>query len=189
MNVEAAAANYARALLDLAREKGALEEVRGEVSFLLGLHSREKALWTFVESPRIPRGERRAVFERALRGRVSDHFLNFLLVVFSRGRQLLLLDILRVYGELHDQFLGIVRASVTTAVPLSSEEGEAIGKRLASVLGKRVEIERRVDAGILGGFVIRYDGMVADASIRSALAVIGERMLSVRFGREMVHEN
>ena len=46
-----------------------------------------------------------------------------------------------------------------------------------------------MDKDILGGFVIRYDGMVADASLKTALDEIGAHMLSPKFGSELIHEN
>ena len=120
---------------------------------------------------------------------MSDDLLNFVLVVFSKGREILLRDILREYRVLHDEHIGLVRVQLTTAIPLSEEQVGSIRTRLESALGKTVEIGARVEKDLLGGFVIRYDGMVADSSLRSALEIMGDRMLSVRFGSEMIHEN
>ena len=81
MNIETVSTTYARALLELAAEKDELEFVREESVFLQTLLGREKDLRTFLESPRIAKSEKTKVFEKTLRGRISDHLLNFLLLV------------------------------------------------------------------------------------------------------------
>jgi F0F1-type ATP synthase delta subunit len=72
---------------------------------------------------------------------------------------------------------------------MADEAAEELRQRLARSLERqRVVLERRVDAGILGGFVLRYDGMVADASLKTALDAIEARMLEPQLGSELIHE-
>ena len=189
MKVESIPSVYARALLDLALEKGELERIRDEVAFLEGMNTRTQELRIFWESPRIPRSEKKKVIEKALRGNLSDHLLDFLLLVFDKGRHLMLRQMLAEFGKLYDQHIGLLRARVTTAVPMSDHAAEALRQRLArSLRRERVVLERRVDEDILGGFVLRYDGMVADASLKTALDSIEARMLAPQLGSELIHE-
>jgi F0F1-type ATP synthase delta subunit len=78
---------------------------------------------------------------------------------------------------------------VTTAVPLAEPESEELRQKLEKSLKKRIVLEKLVDKEILGGFVIRYGGMVADASLKTALEEISARMLYPKFGSELIHEN
>ncbi len=56
-------------------------------------------------------------------------------------------------------------------------------------LGKKVVLENKVDPDILGGLIVRFDGMVADGSVQKALGEIKGKMLSLKFGSELVHED
>jgi F-type H+-transporting ATPase subunit delta len=189
MDAKTLPATYATALLDLAAEKGELEAVREEVETLEQLLRKEPVLQLFLESPRIVTAEKRQVIEKTLRGRFSDALVNFLLVVVGKRREVMFLDMLRSFQILHDKRQGIVRALVTTATVFDDEEGERLRAWLENVLGKRVVLERKVDDTLLGGFVIHYDGMVVDATLKTALHEIRAGMRSHKFGSELVHEN
>jgi F-type H+-transporting ATPase subunit delta len=63
----------------------------------------------------------------------------------------------------------VVRAEVTTAVPLPDDETKALEERLARFTGRRVRLSAKVDPALLGGVVARIGGTVYDASIAGQL--------------------
>ena len=189
MNVDIVAVTYARALLELAKEKGELEDVREEVQSLLLVLEQERDIRTFVESPRIGKEAKTAVVEKTLRGKYSDRLVNLVQTMVAKGRESFLAETLQEFKVLYDVEVGLVRATVTTPVAMAETDAEAFRGRLETALKKKVELENQVDESLLGGFVLRYEGMVADASLKSALDEMGERMLSVKFGSELIHEN
>jgi F-type H+-transporting ATPase subunit b len=60
-------------------------------------------------------------------------------------------------------------AEVTSALPLSASEMEAVKKDLLSKVGDQATISFRVDPNILGGLVVRVGGKVLDASVAGQL--------------------
>ena len=50
-------------------------------------------------------------------------------------------------------------------------------------------MNNKVDPEMLGGIIVRYEGMVADGSLRTALKGLSSRMLSPKFESELIHEN
>lgn len=189
MQVEQVAVVYARALLEVAAEKGALAETAEEVEFLRGLLAKEVQLRLFIESPRIERSRKRGVLEGALRGKASDVFVNFLLLLIDRGRADKLTGILEAFGKLYDEQQGLVRATVTSAVELDTGAVAKLSEVLSQRLGKRFEITNRVDPEILGGLLVRFDGWVADGSLRTALAALRTKMTAKKFESDLVHED
>lgn len=189
MREETLAVVYARALLELAQEGRELEEVREEVVALRDILRREHDLRIFIESPRIGRDEKSEACERALRGKLSDRVLNFLLLVIRKGREVVFFDILESFIRLYDKVVGVVRADVTTASELDESHLEGIRSHLAGALQQTVVLEAHVDEDILGGFVVRFDGLVADASLRTTLEGMKDRMLTVKFGSDLIHED
>ena len=180
---------YARALLAAAIEKDALDAVHEESRALRGQFDDGSDLRLFVESARIELSKKREVFERALKGKVSDTLLNFILLTFDKGREAHLPSIFDKFSQLYDEQTGLVRAEVTTAVALEESTLESIRNRLADQLGRRVELNNVVDSEVLGGLVVRFDGMVADGSLQRSLAEIREKMTARKFGNELIHEN
>ncbi|MGQ9589378.1 MAG: ATP synthase F1 subunit delta [Planctomycetota bacterium] len=180
---------YAEALLELAASRDRLELVAEHVAALAELFAKEPDLRTFLESPNVDFADKAAVFESALRGKIADEVLDFLLLVLRRGRQLFFARMLEEFRELHRKRAGVVRARAITAVAQPPEILEELRVALERALGGRVLLESAVDAAILGGFVVRFDGMVIDGSLRRDLERLEEAMRGLKFGRELFHEN
>jgi F-type H+-transporting ATPase subunit delta len=72
---------------------------------------------------------------------------------------------------------GIVPAEVTTATPLPSDRVAALGRRLAEVTGKQVQLSARVDPSIIGGVVARVGSTVYDGSITTQLARMRQKLV------------
>jgi F-type H+-transporting ATPase subunit b len=60
-------------------------------------------------------------------------------------------------------------AEITSALPLSSDEMEAVKSDVLSKVGSQATVSFRVDPDILGGLVIRVGGKVLDASVAGQL--------------------
>ncbi len=60
-------------------------------------------------------------------------------------------------------------AEVTSALPLSSAEMDAVKQDILSKVGSQATVSFRVDPNILGGLVIRVGGKVLDASVAGQL--------------------
>lgn len=180
---------YAEALVELAESKDQLSTVSEELDLFRRLFAEDRNLRVFMESPSIGAADRIRVFETTFRGRISDTALNFLLLVVRRGRQFLFLGMIEEFQRMYAAKMGIVNASVSTVVELSEASRGALQSRLEKGLGKRVILENVLDDGILGGFVVRYDGMVADASLQRELDDMKESTRRVEFGSELIHED
>ena len=72
----------------------------------------------------------------------------------------------------------VVRAEITSAVPLSDDKLRAIEASLADASGARVIITPRVDPAILGGVVAKVGSRVYDGSVARHLARIRTRLVS-----------
>ena len=180
---------YAAALLELADEKGELSRVAGEVQVLLDLPRADPLIQAFLESPSIERAEKARVLESVFRGKFSDALVNFVLVVIRKGRAMSLRQMLEDFRALHYKRGGIVEVSAVSAVPLSEASRAALVQMMEVKTRKRVELECKVDFEILGGLVVRYDGMAADGSLKTAIGKIAAGMKSFKFGSQFVHEN
>jgi F-type H+-transporting ATPase subunit delta len=183
------AKTYAEALFALAIERGLVDVIHDEVEFFEKLLGEDKEFLVFVETLSVEREEKRKVFETVLRGKVSDEFLNFLLLVVRRGRQLLLRAMLAAFRALHDAKIGRMHARAVTAVSISPEVREALRVRLEAAFQKKIVIHNVVDERILGGFVVSCGGYVADGSLIADLDRIERRLRDLKLGSEFVHEN
>jgi F-type H+-transporting ATPase subunit b len=67
-------------------------------------------------------------------------------------------------------------AEVTSALPLSPDEMEAVKSDVLSKVGSQATVSFRVDPDILGGLVIRVGGKVLDASVAGQLETLRQSL-------------
>jgi F-type H+-transporting ATPase subunit delta len=80
------------------------------------------------------------------------------------------------FQRLADEAAGRVRATVTTAVELAPAERHRVAAELSKRLGKDIELEVVVDAGILGGMKLQYGDRLVDASVATRLQQLRRRL-------------
>lgn len=177
MTNRAAAARYARALLDVSVREGDPQQVEqalaGVVDFFRGQPTLEKILL----SPAVPVTRKRALMtDLTTRATLTPVVAKLLVLLAERDRLVLLPELLTAYQERLLKHLQIVRAEVTTAVPLPTDRAQALEQRLATVTGQRVSLATRVDPSIIGGVVTRIGSTIYDGSVTRQLERMQEKL-------------
>ena len=190
MKQDPIAISYARALLQLADERGELDAVLEETQFVRRLLRTDADFKNFVLSPGIDGSSKKRTLETIFGGGdMTATVLDFLLVVVDKGRALMLEDILEEYEDLYDVKMNRVHVDAITATPMSEERQTRLTNVLSQKLGKTILLENSADASILGGLVIRYGDLVVDGSVRSHIQELSARVGVHKLGSEYVHEN
>jgi F-type H+-transporting ATPase subunit delta len=73
----------------------------------------------------------------------------------------------------------VVRAEVTTALPLTPDRTAQLQKKLADITGRTVQMTTSVDPSIIGGVVTRIGSTVYDGSLATQLAKLKEKLAAV----------
>jgi ATP synthase F1 delta subunit len=159
---------YARALFEVAKEHGVLDEVREQLDqFADALHeNRDLAIFFF--SPYFSTAEKEEGLRRAIEG-ADPRFLNFLEALIERHRMPAIFRIRDTFNELWEEEHHRLRVEVTTAVPLDDSIVQEIGERIGEQTDHEVELSSHVDPDILGGIVLRVGNFILDASIQNRL--------------------
>jgi F-type H+-transporting ATPase subunit delta len=175
-----AAAPYAKALFELAKERAQAELVGRELDDAVVTFEGSAELRDFFARPWIPPTVKRAVaMELAQRSSLSKLTADFLALVACRGRTDHLRAIAEKYHKRLDEDLGRVRAQVRTPVPLTAQEREMLSAKLGKALGSRqVVLEEIIDRGMLGGFIVESDSVVLDGSLEGQLDRMRHRLAS-----------
>ena len=103
---------------------------------------------------------------------------NFLLQLAEKHRDADLPAILREYVELaKENKSNLIMADVTTALPLTAGQEQALAEKLAAMTGKTIKIRQHVDSEILGGIVVRVGDKLLDGSLSHQLSVLQADLL------------
>jgi F-type H+-transporting ATPase subunit delta len=173
-----AARSYAKALHDLARERGQAEAVGAELAQAVELMRADAALAHFFARPGVSAAAKRGTADEiAQRLGVGKLVRDFLGLVAAHGRAEMLPDIGDAYRALVDADLDRARARVRTAVPLTDAERTALASRLGAALGgKHIAVDDVVDTNLLGGFVAEIGSVIVDGSLDGQLVRLKERL-------------
>ena len=173
---EASARRYARALLDVALEKGDTG-LRQDLDDLGRLYVEHAELRTLLLHPTVPPEKKTAVVAALLRGRPSDLLQRLVTLLGERDRIELLPLIAKAYVRQWNARKGIVEAEAVSARELDETEARAISAAAARAAGgKQIELRRRVDPGLMGGLLLRMEGRIYDGSVRARLRALREQL-------------
>ncbi|HBL30700.1 MAG TPA: ATP synthase F1 subunit delta [Acidobacteria bacterium] len=164
---------YAKALLDLAEEKGQADELLEELTALSGYLASHPELEELFGSPLVEKEARGRTIEKIFRGNASDLLVDALQVIHRKGR----LGSLRAITEACRQELrdrrGMVDAQVRTAVPLTADLRAKLTASLARFTGRKPTLFEKVDPSLIGGIVVEVAGTKIDTSVASRLRGLG----------------
>lgn len=177
MSESVVAERYAKALFELGIESGQLAMLTDQLRSVARTYVDSPELRAVLDDPRVADSQVNGLIEAlARRMALSPMAKNSLLVLVQRRRIKALPDIVARLVELTDERTGVLRATVTSAVPLAEPQAQQLSQELERLTGKRVVLERRTDPDLLGGLVTRIGDHVVDASLRGRLEAIERRL-------------
>jgi F-type H+-transporting ATPase subunit delta len=176
-NTVGASAPFAHALLDLANRQGKAQEIAQELADVKDVLKHNPTFNLFLRDPSVSRPERRRVIDSTLAGKINPLLLNTIRVLNNRGRLSLLSDLADTYRQLLDRQLGNVHVDVTVAAPLDPQTLEDVRTRVSAALGKNAVVKQHVDESIIGGLVLRVEDKRIDASVKSQLESMKQRLM------------
>jgi F-type H+-transporting ATPase subunit delta len=170
MSVSIVARRYAQALLELGVEEGNLDTLVEEISTVANAWNTSHELRNALENPLVSHGAKRAVMselcEQIGAAQTTRHVLALLI---DRRRIKTLPYVARTLRELGDARKGILRAEVTTAVPLADAYYARLQAQLEKMTGKRVVVDPVIDPSLIAGVVTRLGDRIFDGSLRTRL--------------------
>ena len=168
-----AARRYAEAIFDLADADKAVEAYRTSLdSLAAGI---TPALIRALRDPSVPLQRRLDAVDAATAGQPKA-IRSVLLLLEQRDRIALLPAIARAFADLVDRRAGIVKAKITTAVPLDQMQQQAFVERLEKSSGKQLRATFAVDAGLIGGARVQLGDRLIDSSVRAQLTALRSQL-------------
>ena len=178
MSLEGIASRYAQALLEIGNEQGNLATLAQEVRRFGETYAGSAELRSVLGNPLVEEKSERAMLgELCSRLGVGPITKNVVGLLAERKRLSLLPLIARQLDRLSDLRAGVVRAVVTSATELPEAYYVRLKEQLEKSTGKKVVLDRAVDATLLGGVVTRIGDRVIDGSLKTRLATMKSLLL------------
>ena len=168
---------YGDALFAVAKEADKLDEVREQLGEFADALDGSRELQIFLFSPYFSSSEKRDGITQVTSGG-SEELINFLELLAEKHRMPAIFRIRRHFEEKWAEENRRLEVRLTSAVPLSKDVVERVGKEIERKTDKKIDLASDVDEDILGGLVLRVGNMVLDASLRSKLEKLRKEVAS-----------
>jgi len=173
---------YARVLFDLATSSDAVDAADEDLKGVDRAVRAHADLREALTDTAVPVEKKRDVLRDIFGGEVTPEVLTVVTLLIERDALEELPAVARRFGEIAEAERGIVVAEVTTAVALSDTLRTSLIDKLNATVGRPVTLRERVDAGILGGIVIKVAGRVFDGSVSAQLSGLRQALATATGG-------
>ena len=151
---------YARALFEVARAEGTLDEVEDELFRFARSYESSEALRNALTDELVPAAKRQAIVEDLLGGKATSTTTQLVSMVVGSGRGR---DLPAIIDKLVARAAGsknLAVAEVRSAVALTEDQQARLAAALANATGKQVTLKSIVDPSVIGGIVATVSVMV-----------------------------
>lgn len=166
----AVATRYAKSLIQLAQEKGKLEEVHHDIVLMDNAFESSRELRVFLKSPVVDTTKKLEVMNKLFLSRVHEITGKFIVLLTNKGREGYMHEIANAFIVQYNVIKNITPVKITSAVKL---EKSTIDEMLAGLRKKEniteIQLTEAVDNSLLGGFILQYGDKQIDSSVRSSL--------------------
>ena len=151
-------------------EENHLDEILDDVTAAVQAQNENPDLSRLMNHPKIDKEEKVKLIEDIFKGQVSDELVGLMRMIVEKDHYKEMMNVFTYFIDRVKEYKNIGTAYVTSAVELTDEQKAAVEKRLLETT-KYVEFEMHydVDAGLIGGMVIRIKDRVVDSSIKTKL--------------------
>jgi F-type H+-transporting ATPase subunit delta len=165
------AGRYATALFELAESEGKLDAAASDLAGVQTLINESDDLRRVVLSPVFGADEQAHAFAAILdRAGIKGLVANFIGLVIRNRRLFALPDMITGFNRLLAVKRGEMSADVTSAHPLSDAQLASLKQSLKTATGRDVQINAKVDAGLLGGLIVKVGSRMIDSSLKTKLS-------------------
>ena len=163
------ASRYAKSLIELADEKGVLEEVHADMQLLHNVVSESRDFKLLLQNPVLKSDKKLAVLNQVFTGKVQPMTLMFFNIVAKKNRESVLIFMAEEFKKQYNVLKGIQVVKLTSAAPFPVADRDALIKQLALETGKKIQLEETTDPTLIGGFMLRVGDQQIDSTVKNKL--------------------
>jgi F-type H+-transporting ATPase subunit delta len=159
---------YAKSLLELCKERNEVDVVLGDMKSILEATQESKDLALLLASPVVSGDKKQRVLNSIFKN-WSTTTSSFVQLIVGKGRESELSAIATSFIDQVNSMRGIHHAEVISAVALDEVTKGALLKMAEKMAGGQIILNERIDASLIGGFVLRVNGQEYNASVTGKL--------------------
>jgi F-type H+-transporting ATPase subunit delta len=173
------ARRWVRALFELALEAEEAERVQDDLRHLAERLAADGAARAKLADPRTGKRAKSEAAEKLLPAAARPLSRDFVAMAVARGREEILPIAHEEFAAMGRDQRGEALAEVVSAAPLDADAKTALLSRLEDLTRRKITLQERVDAGLIGGLRVRVGSMLLDGSVKRRLAGMRDELRRV----------
>ena len=166
MNVSLVAERYAKALFELALEKGALEEVYHDSLLIAAACDESRELRLLLKSPIINSGKKLTILNEIFSKSINSLTLTYLMIMVRKNGESFIPAIAGQLVELYQAYRNILTVHFKSPVLPDEETRKQVLALMKQYSKADIDLKSEVDDSLIGGFILSWKDLQYDASIR-----------------------
>ena len=169
--------NLAAALLVVAKEIDAVDEVQRSIKLVIELLKKDAQFRAFMQSKRFTTEQKTEVIRSGLQNACHPILQELLIIEIDENPTILLRDLSYFFDAMVKDELNIVPVEAHVADELSVDVLAYLQKTLEESIGKDTELDLKIDPNLLGGIKLRIENTFLDASIKNKMDNLRRELL------------
>ncbi len=174
MRINLLSRRYAQAVFDLAGEFKLVDRVNTDLLLVGKVFAENRQLKTVINNPVIDTYKKVKILELLLKKEVSDLTLRFIILITKKGRESYITTVCEAYHDIYQAYKNILDVEITTAIQINSELKKEVILKMEKATNMKVDLQEKIDEGIVGGFVLKFKDYKYDSSIINELNKLRE---------------
>jgi F-type H+-transporting ATPase subunit delta len=163
------AKRYARALFEVAKERGIISQVQQELKAVVEVVKANADFRNLLNHPNIDASAKADFLNNVFANKLSEPVFGTLHLLVKKGRQNLLNVVYSDFVTIANEKTGQALAVVTSAFALSQEEQAHIAAEFGKITGKTIQVETVTNKALIGGIQVRIGDRLYDGSLAGKL--------------------
>ncbi len=127
--------------------------------------------------PFIPTSRKIKLIEEIMKkSRFDAKVARFIRLLVEKERLYILPGLVEKIPDIWNESRGVVSFEVTSAIPLSEKQKQALQGKLEKMESAPVSLKYKIDSGLIGGIYLNRNNMIYDLSIRGSLTRMKEKI-------------
>ncbi len=171
------ASRYAQALFIVTERRGETDRALEDLRAIGAAAAAGTRVAQMLAGPLVLLSDKRTAVRKALQGRALPVVAVFIDLLLRKHRLAELPVIVDQFQALVEKKLGIQRATVTSAVPLTEAELARLHRELEALTRGKIVLATAVDTTLVGGAQVRIGDRLIDRSVRTMLDSLEQRLI------------
>lgn len=163
------ATRYAKSLIDLAIERNELERVKQDIDLFIAATKASSELVAVLKNPIVPIDKKLKIVKGLFGEQVNKTTQSFFDIVINKARAEVLHATAFEFVNQYNEKKNILKAKVVSATALNDASRAEIISIVEKATSKHVVLDEKVDAALIGGFLLTVGDKQFDTSISKSL--------------------